>query len=327
MFRALYLEKGDPTPLVAVHRVEHARLTDGDVTVAVTHSTINYKDALAITGQAPVVRSYPMIPGIDFAGIVEESDHPGFKAGDPVLCNGWGLGESRWGGLSTLARVSGDWLVPLPKGKTAAWAMALGTAGYTAGLCVLALESVGLKPDMGDILVTGASGGVGSVAIALLAHRRYGVTALTGKLDQEAYLKSLGAKSIKARDTYELPPNLLGKERWAGVIDSCGGVILANALSETRYGGVVAACGLAAGMDLPTSVAPFILRGVSLLGVESVYANLGRRIKVWDRLAHDIRDDLLDTMVETISLGEVPAAAKRLLTGQVRGRLVVDVTA
>jgi acrylyl-CoA reductase (NADPH) len=327
MFRALYMERGESTPLVSVRQVENARLADGDVTVAVTHSTMNYKDALAITGKAPVVRTYPMIPGIDLAGVVESSQHPGFQPGDSVLCNGWGLGETRWGGLATRARVSGDWLVPIPKGKSAAWSMALGTAGYTAGLCVLALEEAGIRPGEGDILVTGASGGVGSVAIALLARRGYGIVALTGKMDQAAYLKGLGAKALLARDTYQQHPHILGKERWSGVIDTCGGVILANALAETRYGGAVAACGLAESMDLPTTVAPFILRSVSLLGIESVYANLGRRIKVWARLAHDIGDDLLTTMTETVPLAEAPVVAERLLSGQARGRVLVDVGA
>jgi acrylyl-CoA reductase (NADPH) len=327
MFRALYLESGDGETVVSIRGLENTNLPDGDVTVSVTHSTINYKDALAITGRAPVVRSYPMIPGIDFAGTVERSDHPGFKVGDWVLCDGWGLGETRWGGLSNRARVSGDWLVPIPRGKTAAWAMGLGTAGYTAGLCVMALEDAGVKPDGSPVLVTGASGGVGGVTIAMLARRGFSVTALTGRPEERDYLLSLGAHDIMERAAYLDPPKPLGKERWVGVVDTCGGTILANALAETRYGGAVAACGLAAGRDLSTTVAPFILRGVRLLGVDSVYAPLGRRIKVWDRLAHDLKDDMVERMVETISLEAVPQAAERLLAGKVRGRLVVDMAA
>lgn len=325
MFKAIRLTKDGDTLTAEVGQMRLADLPDGDVTVAISHSTINYKDGLAITGRGPVVRSYPMVPGIDFAGVVEDSEHPGFKAGDPVVVNGWGMGETRWGGLGEKARVSGDWLVPLPGAFSAAQAMAIGTAGYTAALSVLALEEAGIAPDLGDVLVTGASGGVGGVAIALLAKRGYRVVAVTGRPDQEPYLKGLGAAEIVDRAEFTKPARPLGKERWAAAVDAAGSHVLANVLSQVRYGGAVAACGLAAGMDLPTSVAPFILRGVSLLGIDSVYAPLPKRLKAWDVLAHDLAPEILDSMTEVIGLAEAIPAGARILDGQVRGRLVVDI--
>lgn len=327
MFRAICLEKDGDAVTARVGSMRLADLPDGSVTVAVQHSTINYKDALAITGRAPVVRTYPMVPGIDFAGRVEDSTHPGFEPGAAVICNGWGMGETRWGGLGEKARVSGDWLVPLPPAFTTAQAMAIGTAGYTAALSVLALEDQGVSRDQGDVLVTGASGGVGGVAIALLARRGYRVVALTGRPQEETYLKGLGAAEVVDRADFAGPARPLGKERWAAAVDAVGGAVLATLLSQVRYGGAVAACGLAGGMELPSSVAPFILRGVALLGIESVYAPLPRRLKAWDLLADSLTPAVLDTMTRTISPAEAIALAPDLLDGRVRGRLVVDVAA
>jgi acrylyl-CoA reductase (NADPH) len=327
MFRAIQLTKDDAGVHAAVRELDDTDLPAGDVTVAVDHSTINYKDGLAITGKAPVVRSYPMVPGIDLAGTVEASDHGAFKAGDRVVLNGWGVGESHWGGLAARARVKGDWLVRLPAAFDTAQAMAVGTAGYTAMLCVLALEEGGVRPDAGEILVTGASGGVGSVALALLAARGYPAVALTGRPAEEPYLRELGASAILERAAYAEPGKPLAKERWAGVIDAAGSHVLANALAATKYGGTVAACGLAAGMDLPATVAPFILRGVRLVGVDSVYAPRELRQRAWDRLATDLDAAKLAAMSRTIPLAEAIPAATEILAGRVRGRLVVDVRA
>lgn len=315
----------------AGQRVDWASLTDadlmpGDVTVAVSHSTINYKDGLALTGKAPVVRRWPMIPGIDFAGMVTSSDSPDFKAGDAVILNGWGCGETHLGGYAERARVKAEWLVPRPAGLTAAEAMAIGTAGYTAMLAVMALEQNGVTPDKGSVLVTGAAGGVGSVSIALLAKLGYSVVASTGRREEEAYLRSLGAADIIDRAELSEKPHPLGKERWAGAIDSVGSATLANVLSQTRYGGAVAACGLAQGMDLPASVAPFILRGVTLAGIDSVMCPKPRRIEAWRRLDRDLDRGKLAAMTVTRPLQDVLALAPEILAGKVRGRVVLEVS-
>lgn len=324
-FRAVVIEKGEGGQSAAVKPFDEAGLMDGNVTVRVTHSTLNYKDGLALTGKAPVVRRFPMIPGIDFAGTVESSDDPEFKPGDAVVLNGWGLGETHLGGYGEKARVKGDWLVPLPQGLTAAQAMAVGTAGYTAMLAILALERQGLAPGRGPALVTGAAGGVGSVAIALLAKAGWHVIASTGRTGEADYLKGLGAAEIMDRQELSGPAKPLGKERWAAAVDSVGSHTLANALSMTKYGGAVAACGLAQGMDLPTSVAPFILRGVSLLGIDSVAAPRSLRLEAWGRLARDLDLGKLAAMTRTIRLDEVIPAGAEILAGRVRGRVVVEI--
>jgi acrylyl-CoA reductase (NADPH) len=286
---------------------------------------VNYKDGLALTGRSPVVRKFPMIPGIDFAGTVEESSNPNFKPGDLVVQNGFGLSEVHYGGYSELARVKGDWLVPLPSEFTPAQAMAIGTAGYTAMLCVLALEDAGVTPAKGPVVVTGAAGGVGSVAVSLLAKLGYKVIASTGRPEEEAYLRGLGASEIIPRAELSAEPRMLGKERWAGAVDSVGSKTLANVIASTSYGGAVAACGLAAGLDLPTSVAPFILRGISLLGIDSVQMPKPRRIQAWNRLAKDLDVGKLASMTHTIPLSGVRKAADDILAGKVRGRLVVEI--
>jgi acrylyl-CoA reductase (NADPH) len=324
-FRAIVVDKTEQGYGAVLREAQDAELMDGDVTVRVTHSTVNYKDGLAITGKAPVVRRFPMVPGIDFAGTVEASSHPGWKAGDAVVLNGWGVGETHWGGYAQRARVKGDWLVPQPAGLTAAQAMAVGTAGYTAALCVLALERAGLTPDRGPVVVTGAAGGVGSVAIALLAARGWHVIASTGRPAEADYLKGLGATEIIDRAELSGPARALGKERWAAGIDAVGSHTLANVLSMTRYGGAVAACGLAQGMDLPTSVAPFILRGVSLLGVDSVMAPKARRLEAWALVSSSLDTAKLAAMTTTIPLGQVIDTAPQILAGGVRGRLVVEI--
>jgi acrylyl-CoA reductase (NADPH) len=324
-FKALVVTKAEQGQSVAVQDFDEADLMDGDVTVRVTHSTVNYKDGLALTGKVPVVRRFPMIPGIDFAGVVESSSHAEFKAGDSVVLNGWGLGETHLGGYAQKARVKGDWLVPLPQGLTAADAMAIGTAGYTAQLSVLALERHGLKPADGPAVVTGAAGGVGSVAIALLAKAGWQVIASTGRASEADYLKGLGASEIVARADLTGPARPLGKERWVAGVDSVGSHTLANLLSMTKYGGAIAACGLAGGMDLPSSVAPFILRGVSLLGIDSVMAPKKARLEAWSRLARDLDKHKLAQMTRTIAFDALPDAARDLLDGKVRGRLVVTI--
>ena len=327
-FRALLLEKGEGGQQAArIAELTDADLMDGDVTVAVSHSTINYKDGLALTGAAPVVRRWPMIPGIDFAGTVETSSNPAWAAGDKVVLNGWGLGETHLGGYTTRARVKGEWLVPLPAAFSPAQAMAIGTAGYTAMLAVLALEHNGVTPASGPVLVTGAAGGVGSVAIAILSKLGYRVIASTGRVEEADYLTGLGAAEIIPRAELAGEPRPLGKERWAGVVDSVGSKTLANALSMTRYGGCVAACGLAAGMDLPGSVAPFILRGVKLAGIDSVMAPRARRLTAWERLARDLDTAKLDAMTTTVSLSAAAGLGPDILQGKVRGRTVVDVAA
>lgn len=325
MFRAILIDKDDTGYRASLQTLDEAQLPAGDVRVRVSHSTLNYKDALAITGQGPVVRQFPMVPGIDLAGVVEESRHPDFKAGDAVLLNGWGVGEGHWGGLAEQARLNGDWLIPLPAGFSAAEAMALGTAGYTAMLAVLALERHGVTPERGEVLVTGANGGVGSVAIALLAKLGYRVAASTGRPEEAEYLKSLGAAEIVERASLSEPGRPLGRERWAGAIDSLGSHTLANVCASTRYGGCVAACGLAQGMDFPATVAPFILRGVTLAGIDSVMRPRADRLEAWSRLARDLDKRLLAPITRTIGLEEVIPTAGELLAGKVRGRVVVDV--
>jgi acrylyl-CoA reductase (NADPH) len=298
---------------------------DGDVTVRVEWSTLNYKDGLAVTGKAPVVRRFPMIAGIDFAGTVEQSSHPQWKAGDKVVCNGWGMGETHLGAYAEKARVKGDWLVRLPERISARDAMAIGTAGYTAMLAVLALEKQGISPNSGPVVVTGAAGGVGSVAIAVLSKLGYQIIASTGRMSEEGYLKGLGAAEVIDRNELSGPPKPLAKERWAGGIDSVGSTTLANLLSMTRYGGAIAACGLAAGMDLPSSVAPFILRGVCLLGIDSVMCPIALRKTAWSRLATDLDPAKLSEITHEISLDQVIGAGARILAGQVRGRIVVKI--
>lgn len=324
-FKAIVVDKTEQGYGAALREAQDTELMEGDVTVRVTHSTVNYKDGLAITGKAPVVRRFPMVPGIDFAGTVEASSHPDWKPGDAVVLNGWGVGETHWGGYAQRARVKGDWLVPLAAGLTAAQAMAVGTAGYTAALCVLALDRAGLTPDRGPVVVTGAAGGVGSVAIALLAARGWHVVASTGRPAEADYLKGLGAAEIIDRAELSGPARPLGKERWAAGIDAVGSHTLANVLSMTRYGGAVAACGLAQGMDLPTSVVPFILRGVSLLGVDSVMAPKARRLEAWSLVSSGLDRGKLAAMTTTIPLEQVISRAPEILAGGVRGRLVVEI--
>ncbi|QTF93833.1 MDR family oxidoreductase [Halomonas sp. BM-2019] len=324
MFKAIVIEKSDDAQRVGVQSLEESRLPEGDVTVRVECSTLNYKDALAITGKGPVVRQFPMVPGIDLAGTVEASSADEFKPGDSVLLNGWGVGEGHWGGLAEKARLKSDWLIPLPSAFTASQAMAIGTAGYTAMLAVMALERQGLEPDHGDVLVTGASGGVGSYAIALLSRLGYRVIAATGRPEEEAYLKGLGAQAIIDRAELSEPGRPLAKERWAGAIDSVGSHTLANVLAGTRYGGVVAACGLAQGMDLPATVAPFILRGVTLAGIDSVMRPRADRLEAWRRLGELLDPAQLDAITRTIGLDEAIDTAEELLAGRVRGRVVVS---
>jgi acrylyl-CoA reductase (NADPH) len=325
MFQGLLLTKADGgATQAAVTDIDDAQLPEGEVLVDVACSTVNYKDALAITGRSPVVRKFPMVPGIDFAGSVAESTDARYKPGDAVLLNGWGVGETHWGGLACKARVKADWLVPMPAGLDARQAMAIGTAGYTAMLCVMALQDRGLAPSSGPVLVTGANGGVGSIAIALLAKLGFEVHASTGRLAEAEHLRRLGAREIIDRATLGEPGKPLQKERWAGAVDSVGSHTLANVCASLRYGGTVAACGLAQGMDLPASVAPFILRGVTLAGVDSVYAPQARRVAAWKRLANELPKDLLEANTETITLDAVIGLAPRLLAGQVRGRVVVD---
>jgi len=333
MFKCLLIDKSDEAGYrCSLTELDEGRLpVTGDVTVRVDWSTINYKDGLAITGRSPVVRSFPLVPGIDLAGTVVHSDHARWKPGDAVVLNGFGVGESHWGGLSQMARVKGDWLVALPDGLSPREAMAIGTAGYTAMLCVMALEKhwveAGVAPGSGEVLVTGAGGGVGSVAIALLAAAGHSVVASTGRPEEADYLKGLGACEVIDRASLSAPGKPLQKERWIGVVDAVGSHTLANACAGTRYGGAVAACGLAQGMDLPASVAPFILRGVTLYGIDSVMAPLARREAAWGQLAQRLDRVKLAAMTRSIGLADAPAAAQDILAGRVRGRLVVDVNA
>ncbi len=309
---------------VAVAELAETELMEGDVTVRVEATTVNYKDGLAITGKAPVVRRFPMVPGVDFAGTVTASSHPDWKAGDKVVLNGWGVGEVHYGAYAGKARVKGDWLVPLPAGLSARDAMAIGTAGYTAMLCVMALERHGISPARGPVVVTGAAGGVGSVAIAILSRLGYTVIASTGRPAEADYLKDLGATEIVAREELAAPGKPLGKERWAGGVDTVGSHTLANVLSMTSYGGAVAACGLAGGMDLPTTVAPFILRGVSLVGIDSVMAPKELRLEAWRRVATDLDRGKLEALTRAIGFDDIIEAAKDIVEGKIRGRIVVE---
>ncbi len=325
-FRAIRIDKAEKGTTAALVEFDEADLMEGDVTVRVEWSTLNYKDGLAVTGSAPVVRRFPMIAGIDFAGTVEQSSHPRWKAGDRVICNGWGLGETHLGAYAEKARVKGDWLVRLPDNISARNAMAIGTAGYTAMLAVLALEQHGLTPASGPVVVTGAAGGVGSVATAILAKLGYHVIASTGRPAEAGYLKGLGAAEVIERNELSGPAKPLARERWAGGVDSVGSTTLASLLSMTKYRGAIAACGLAGGMDLPTSVAPFILRGVCLLGIDSVMCPLELREVAWKRLGSDLETEKLTEITHEIGLDEVIGAAGRILAGQVRGRIVVKIS-
>ena len=328
MFNALVLNKiEDEKASGKVEAIETSNLPDGDVLINIDYSTINYKDALAITSSSPIIKNYAMVPGIDFAGTVEETSNNNFKTGDKVILNGYGVGEKHWGGMSQKARVNGNWLVKLPENFTTKQAMAIGTAGYTAMLCVLALEKNGVTPDKGEILVTGATGGVGSVAISLLSKLGYQVSASSGRAEYTEYLKSLGASNIIDRSKLSEKGRPLGKENWAGAIDSVGSYTLANICASMKYGGTVAACGLAQGFDLPATVMPFILRSVTLAGVDSVYCPIEERIVAWERLAKDLNLANLDSMISTISLSEVVSSAHNMLSGKTYGRIIVDVNA
>jgi len=323
--KALLINKNENEYSASLQTIDRAELPEGDVVVQVDYSTLNYKDSLAITGKSPVVRSFPMVPGIDLSGTVEESSHPDFTAGDKVILNGWGVGEGHWGGLAQYASLKGDWLIPLPEAFTSKQAMAIGTAGYTAMLCVIALERHGVTPDKGEVLVTGAAGGVGSVAISLLAKLGYTVIASTGRQEQAEYLKSLGATDTIDRNTLSEKGRPLGRERWAGAIDALGSHTLANICATTKYGGTVAACGLAQGFDFPSTVMPFILRGVTLAGIDSVNRPKEDRIEAWNRLAEDLNFDHIEAMMTEISLSDAIATASEQIAGATRGRVVVDV--
>jgi acrylyl-CoA reductase (NADPH) len=324
MFKAILIERDDRPYRATFASLEEARLPAGDVTVRIDYSTLNYKDALAITGRAPVVRQFPMVPGIDFAGSVEASENPSCRAGDRVLLNGWGVGEQHWGGLAQRARVKGEWLIPVPAAFSVRQSMAIGTAGYTAMLCVLALERHGLAPGSGDILVTGAAGGVGSIAVAVLAKLGFRVVAATGRAAEADFLKRLGAAEVVDRAQFASPGKPLGKERWAGAIDVVGSHTLVNVCASMRYRGVVAACGLAGGLDFPATVAPFILRGVTLAGVDSANCPRADRLEAWRRLSQDLDIDKLEFITEEIGLSQAIDSAPGFLEGRVRGRLVVD---
>lgn len=323
MFRALVIDKQNDQPQVAFKYLSTTDLPEAEVLVKVVYSTLNYKDALAITNSAPIVRHYPMVPGIDFAGIVEASTDSSYQVGELVLANGWGLGETHWGGLAEYARVPADFLIPVPAAFSLRDAMVIGTAGYTAMLCVLALEKQGVKPTDGEVLVTGAAGGVGSVAVALLSRLGYSVTAMTGRTEEAAYLKQLGATHIIDRAEYSQAGRPLAKERWAGAIDVAGGVVLANVCAAMKYQGVVAACGLAASMEFPANMAPFILRGVRLIGIDSVMCPKEQREQAWARLATDLDPQVLESVAKEITVDEVLEYAPLFLSGNIRGRLVV----
>jgi acrylyl-CoA reductase (NADPH) len=324
-FKAILISRdAEKRQSVAVTQLTEADLMDGDVTVSIEATTINYKDGLAITGKAPVIRRFPLVPGIDFAGTVISSSHPGWKSGDKVILNGWGTGETHHGAFAERSRVKGDWLVPLPESMTAKDAMAVGTAGYTAMLAVMALERHGITPERGPVVVTGAAGGVGSVAISILSRLGFHVIASTGRLSESDYLTRLGAAEIIAREELSGPAKPLARERWAGGVDSVGSHTLANVLSMTSYGGAIAACGLAGGMDLPSSVAPFILRGVSLLGIDSVMAPREIRLEAWRRIATLLDHEKLSAMSTTIGFDGILAAAHDIVEGRIRGRVVVE---
>ena len=326
LFKALKIEKNDDQQTINLVEISENDLMEGNVVVDITHSTLNYKDGLAMTGASPIVRSFPMIPGIDFSGVVKSSEDPKFSSGDRVVMNGYGLSESHYGGYSERARVNSEYLLKLPENISNHQAMQIGTAGYTAMLCVLGLEDFGIKPDSGEILVTGASGGVGSVAVSLLSSLGFSVIASTGRLSETDYLKSLGASSVIDRNELSEPSKPLGKERWIGAIDSVGSQTLSNVLAQTKYGGAVSACGLAQGMDLPSTVLPFILRGVSLIGIDSVMAPMSKREKAWDRLSKDLDMNKLAQMVVETNLDDIQEFAQLILDGQVRGRVVVNIS-
>ena len=326
MFDALMISKSDSGQSVEWARLSEADLMEGDVTLRITHSTLNYKDGLAITGKGPIVRRWPMIPGVDLAGVVTHSTHPEFKEGDEVIANGSGLGESHYGGYAQMARLSGDILIPLPEGLSRADCMAVGTAGFTAMLCVMALEAHDVKPESGMVLVTGAAGGVGSIAVTLLSRLGYRVAASTGRPETAGYLKSLGAAEIVPRTDFTGEPRPLGKARWAGAVDVAGSTTLANVISQIEYGGTVAACGLAQGMDLPTTVAPFILRGVTLAGIDAVQTPKSKRIATWARIAQDLDLDKLRAMTETRPVSDAVPLAQDIVSGRVKGRVVFEVS-
>jgi len=325
MFKGILIEKDEAGYRASIKDIDEGQLPDGDVTVRVSHSTLNYKDGLAITGKGPVVRRFPMVPGIDLVGTVESSTHADYKPGDMVLLNGWGVGETHWGGLAQKARLKGDWLVPLPEQFSPKQAMAIGTAGYTAMLCVLALERQGVTPAHGEILVSGAAGGVGSVATAVLAKLGYTVVAVSGRPAETDYLKYLGASEVLSRAEFGTPGKPLGKERWAGAVDVVGSHTLANICATTKYRGVVTACGLAGGMDFPATVAPFILRGVTLVGIDSVMCPRSERLEAWRRLGADLDVSKLEKISTEISLGDAISHADKLVNGEIRGRVIVDV--
>ncbi|MGE5319889.1 MAG: MDR family oxidoreductase [Hyphomicrobiaceae bacterium] len=325
MFKGILIEKDEAGYRATLTGLDEGRLPEGDVTVRVSHSTLNYKDALAITGKGPVVRAFPMVPGIDLAGTVEHSTHPDYAVGGAVILNGWGVGETHWGGLAQKARLNGNWLVPLPAQFTPQQAMAIGTAGYTAMLCVLALERHGVTPAHGEILVTGAAGGVGSVATAVLSRLGYRVVAVSGRPAETDYLKRLGAIEVLDRATFASPGKPLGKERWAGAVDVVGSHTLANVCATLKYRGVVTACGLAGGMDFPATVAPFILRGVTLVGIDSVMCPRAERLEAWRRLGSDLDVSKLAMLSREIGLTDAIPLASKLLNGEVRGRVIVDV--
>ena len=325
MFSAIVIDKNDEGQSVAIQQLDESQLPEGNVTIDVEYSSINFKDGLAITGASPVVRKFPMVPGIDLAGVVSASNSDEYQVGDRVVLNGWGVGEGHWGGLAQKARLNADWLVELPAAFTTKQAMVIGTAGYTAALCVDALVNYGITPEQGEILVTGATGGVGSFAVKLLAAAGFTVVAATGKASEEAYLKSLGATSVVDRAEFTEKGRPLQKERWAGVVDAVGSHTLANACAATKYRGAVAACGLAQGADLPATVMPFILRGVALLGVDSVMAPKAIRMKAWERLARDIDSASLDTIATELNLSEAVGAGQDIIAGKIKGRVVVDV--
>ncbi|HMW19221.1 MAG TPA: MDR family oxidoreductase [Nitrospira sp.] len=325
MFKGILIERDDAGYRANLRDIDDAQLPDGDVTVRVSHSTLNYKDGLAITGKGPVVRRFPMVPGIDLVGTVESSTHADYQPGDSVLLNGWGVGEGHWGGLAQKARLKGDWLVPLPNQFSPQQAMAIGTAGYTAMLCVLALERYGVKPEHGEVVVSGAAGGVGSVATAVLTKLGYTVVAISGRSEEADYLKRLGASEVLNRADFSAPGKPLGKERWAGAVDVVGSHTLANICATTKYRGVVTACGLAGGMDFPATVAPFILRGVTLAGIDSVMCPRPDRLEAWRRLGIDLDVSKLEMIGTEISLADAIPTAAKLINGEIRGRVIVDV--
>lgn len=325
MFKAVLINKEENSYTASLQDISETELPEGNVTIDVQYSTLNYKDGLAITGKSPVVRKFPMVPGIDLVGTVERSTHPDYTTGDSVVLNGWGVGEAHWGGLAQKARLNGDWLVPLPKTFTPAQAMSIGTAGYTAMLCIMALERHNVTPEKGEILVTGATGGVGSVTVALLAKLGYQVVAMTGRAQESEYVTALGASEVMARSEYDEPGRPLSRERWAGVVDVVGSHVLANACAATKYGGTVAACGLAGGFDLKTTVMPFILRGVTLAGVDSVMCPRELRLEAWQRLEQDLDLSKLSNIAHEIGLSSVIETAGKLLGGEMRGRVIVDV--